>query len=885
MKRRSRSLTPEDVEKLRLDFKERYHNFKLLLSANNRALEMMADMERALSGREPFGMAFIRSRCTSVGVNVYRMVRKINRLAPEKYTLLFQRFDEIEKKIEALLSEKKALPDKRLLIFMEDIDKDMVDVVGSKMANLGEIGKRLKMNVPDGFTLTAAAYQRFIEENDLQAEIDRRIQSTDADAEDFERLYNLSIEIQQLILRSPIPGDVENAVKEAWMLLEERAGKTITVALRSSAVGEDLAESSFAGQYRSELNISKEGFFDAYRDVIASKYSLPAVTYRLNRGYRDEDIPMCVGCLVMVDAVAGGVTYSRSPVNVRDDTVIINAAWGLPKSVVDGSDACDEYRVARGTSLQVVAEEIKRKERKFVCYPEEGVCRTDLTGDTRDLPAISHETVKTLAQTAIRLERYYGTPQDVEWGVDAAGIIYVLQCRSLKVADEMEISPAPSMPAVPDAAVVVRGGVTASPGAASGEVFTVEKEGDLLAFPEGAILMVKQALPRWAPLLSRAAAVVSEKGGFAGHLANVAREFQVPALFGIPEASTLLRRGEFATVDATGRVLYRGKIEKLLGHKQSRKNLMENSPVHNLLKAVSAHIVPLNLLDPDAPEFHPEHCKTFHDITRFIHEKSVQEIFRFGRDHDFSERSSKQLYYNVPMHWWILNLDDGFDREIKGKYVKLENIVSIPMRALWRGFTAIPWEGPPAPDGKGMMSVMFRATVDPSLATGVRSKYAERNYFMISKNFCSLTSRLGFHFSTLETLVGERASENYISFQFKGGAADFDRRIMRVHFIAEILEDLGFRVAIKEDHLSARMKNEDMPFILKRLEALGYLTLHTRQLDMIMANANHVEHYRSKLKTDIHTILSTCAEPDDLKLDLCWLEDPDTASEPVSDTS
>ncbi len=873
--RKSRTAKPEAVEKLRLDFKDRYQNFRRLLGANNQALEAMAAMEQALSGGEPFGMAFIRSSCTSAAVNVFRMIRKIDRLAPKKYALLFERFDAIEKKVEALLSEKKGSSDSRLLIYLKDIDKDMVDAVGSKMANLGEIGKHLMLRVPDGFALTAAAYQRFIEENDLQAEIDRRIQSTDSG--DFEALHNLSTEIQQLIIRSKIPEDLEAAVAEAWALLEKQAGSRITVALRSSAVGEDVAESSFAGQYRSELNVSRDGFFDAYKDVLASKYSLQAITYRLNRGFRDEDIPMCVGCLVMVDAAAGGVAYSRSPVNAHDDAVFINATWGLPKSVVDGSDACDEFVVSRENAFQVVREDIRKKERKFACYPEEGVCRMDLTGETQDLPAISHETARELAEISVKLETHYGSPQDVEWGIDSGGLIYVLQCRPLKTSEIQEGEASGPAGTEGGETVLARGGVTASPGVAFGEAFIAEKGGDVLAFPEGAVLVVKAALPRWASLLSRAAAVISEKGGFAGHLANVAREFEVPALFGIQRATTLLRRGDPVTVDATGRRLYHGKVKALLDQKKTRKNLMEGSPVHNLLKAVSAHIVPLNLLDPDAPEFHPKNCRTLHDITRFIHEKSVQEMFNFGKDHDFSERSSKQLHYNVPMHWWILNLDDGFDREIEGKYVKLENIVSVPMRALWRGFTAIPWEGPPAPDGKGMLSVMFRATVNPALATGVRSKYADRNYFMISRHFCSLSSRMGFHFSTLETLVSERSAENYISFQFKGGAADMERRLMRVHFIAEILEDLDFRVSIKKDHLSARMESREMDFMLKRLEILGYLTLHTRQLDMIMTNPGQVEYYRSKLKSDIQSILSTCAGQDDLSLEICNAAGPENS--------
>ena len=307
-------------------------------------------------------------------------------------------------------------------------------------------------------------------------------------------------------------------------------------------------------------------------------------------------------------------------------------------------------------------------------------------------------------------------------------------------------------------------------------------------------------------------------------------------------------------MDADARRIYAGRVASLLPALPRPRNLMAGSPVLDALEAAAAHITPLTLIDPDAPAFRADNCKTFHDITRYAHEKAVHEMFRFGKEHHFPERSSKQLVCDVPMQWWILNLDDGFAQEEPGRLVRIENIVSIPMLALWQGITALAWQGPPPVDGRGLMAVMFQATTNRSLVPTVRSRYANRNYFMLSRNYCSLQSRLGFHFATVEALVGPRTIENYASFHFKGGAADLDRRRRRVRLIEDVLETFGFRVTLREDALSARIEQHDQAAMEAALRRLGYLVIHTRQLDMVMANGDARDHYRQRLLEDLERL-------------------------------
>lgn len=849
-------LSETSAKELSTAFKARYHSFKLLLAANNKALELMAELEGALRGNRLFGMSFVTSRCTALGVNVFQMVRNLDNLAPEsgKYVVLYSRLQAAQKLIQdELTGEYRISKDSRLVIPLNKIDKEGADLAGGKMANLGEVKNRLKMPVPSGFVITAAAYHHFFKHNALQEEINRLIQA--AVLERVDHLFRLSSQIQQRVLRAEIPPELAREIKQAYGSLQDRTGKKdLTVSLRSSALGEDAADASFAGQYRSQLNVRPENLLDAYKDVVASKYTPQAMHYRLMRGLRDEDMPMCVGCLAMVDARTGGVAYSCNALDIRDNRIHVTAAWGLPKSVVDGNAAADLFVVEKSDPLKIVKRHVAHKESKYNCYPLEGVCRLELTGDEAEQPCLADDEILRLAGLIRDLEEHYGSAQDVEWAVNQNGDLIILQSRPLRQASA-DASKGPMQ--ADGVRAAVSGGIGASPGTACGPVFRVNKDSDALRFPEGAVLVLTQPLPRWASLLGRAAAVVAEQGSQAGHLATVAREYGIPAIMGMGPGVGVLENDEVVTVDAEGGAVYRGKVESLLRPAERKHNFMAGSPIYKTLEEVTKHIIPLTLLDPDSPRFAAENCRTLHDITRFCHEKSVVEMFDFGKAHHYPQRSSKQLYHEVPMQYWVINLDDGFYEEVDGKYVKLENIACKPMLALWEGIVAVPWDGPPGISGKGFASVMFEATANPALATPFKTSLANRNYFMISRDFLNLQSRFGFHLTAVEALVTERSQINYISFSFKGGAADQDRKNLRVRFIGDLLDGLGFRVEVKADTAFARLEGLEVEEMLSRLRVIGYLLMHTRQLDMIMAAPAAVEHYRDKMNRDIKKVMAS----------------------------
>ncbi len=177
------------------------------------------------------------------------------------------------------------------------------------------------------------------------------------------------------------------------------------------------------------------------------------------------------------------------------------------------------------------------------------------------------------------------------------------------------------------------------------------------------------------------------------------------------------------------------------------------------------------------------------------------------------------------------------------------------MRALWEGMTAVPWKGPPPVDTKGFLSVMLTASTDPSMDPAVRKGFAEKNYIIISKHFCNLSSRLGFHFSTTEAYVDDNPNENYVSFIFKGGAANVDRRVRRVQLIGKLLQQFDFRTEVKEDSLFARLEGYDQDYVKERLKVLGHIIMHTRQLDMGMSNVARANWYYEDILKGIESIV------------------------------
>ncbi|MEW5722739.1 MAG: PEP/pyruvate-binding domain-containing protein [Thermodesulfobacteriota bacterium] len=833
-------------------FVRRYQAFLEVLRNNHRVLMTLADMQEKSTGDYVFDRAFVRSAYETVAEGVLRIIEHLNALGEGRYEGLFPAFAKTDEAVRRRLEARPVIPKTDLVLPLASLDRERTEAAGGKLALLGELANRLGLPIPPGFVVTTWAFQEFIHLNRIGELIAGR--TADLDVRSYDQLRAASLEIQGRIKEGLLPPALEEALGRAYQALVRETGQEgLRVSVRSSELHEDITF-SFAGQFDSVLGVAGSELAAQYKRVAASLFTPRALAYYLSRRFETGEMAMAVGVLAMIRAEASGIMYSRDPEEPEADEVLINAVWGLGPFAVGGRAPVQTYRVGGPGLDQVAAGPPVRQETMLAASAEGGTSEVPVPAAWSGRPCLSPEQASVLASWARRTEAHFGRPQDLEWALDREGRLYLLQARALRPVPRRDKSE-PRRPRVsPEHKPLLDQGTVASRGAAAGPVFLARDEKDLAAFPTGGVLVIREARPEFAAVLGRAAALVADLGGVLGHLATVAREQGVPAVFNTGQGTKVLTPGLEVTVDADFAVVYAGAVKEILSRRPETE-IEPDTPALRQLRDVLGMIAPLNLTNPREPGFSPAGCRTLHDITRFSHEMALRSMFELSRGRYFAEHSAKRLVCEVPLEWWIIDLEDGLAPGHKGKTVKPEEIVSRPMQALWRGMTAFPWKGPPPVDTKGFMSVMFGAMTDPGLEPASGRKFVDKNYIVLSKNFCNLSSRLGFHFSTTEAYLGDNPLENYISFIFLGGGADPDRRARRVQLLGRVLERFDFRTETKGDSILARLEAHPLEFLEERLMVLGHLLIHTRQLDMVMYKEPMVDYYYRNTVKEIESFV------------------------------
>ncbi len=801
---------------------DRFTHFLALLEKNNQVLKIISDLEEKSQGEHLFDMNYIRASVDAVRSGVSEIVERMIALGGERYIPLRDKFAAINAAVEDLVEGKGRIEKDDYTVPLDRLGRERAHSVGSKNAQLGELKVKLGLPVPDGFAITAWAYKRFVDANALGTRITERIDSLDIKR--YEDLVRVSEEIQAMVTAAPVPEDLADAIHRSYDDFVRRCPNT-ALAMRSSAIGEDTLF-SFAGQYRSFLNVTGPEIIDRYRAVLASKFTPKAIYYFLSHELSESELAMSVCCLAMVDAAASGVTYTRDPVRPDDDCVLVCSIYGLGKYLVDGTLTPDLFRVSRADA-SIQESHVARKPVRLVVRPGGGTAEEAVPEADQTVPSLNGQYLRKMLGFAVKIESHYGCPQDIEWALDRTGCLQVLQTRPLHVIRRRSVD---SLPDVSRLEVLRSGGTTVCPGAGSGPIVHVTSPQDLAAVPEGVVLVAPHPFPGLITVMGKVTALVTELGGVASHMAALAREYQIPTLVGVSRAAELPAR-QLVTVDATGAAIYAGAHPDLCAARRPESELFADTAIFGVLGRVLAKISPLDLLHPADPNFTVDNCRTFHDITRFAHQRAMDEMFSRATSMEDKDRVGLRLKSDIPLEVRIIYIDQDAYGLGERRRITEEEIACAPMKAFWSGVKKEGWAGDaPTPSVGGLMSVLS------THLTADKEEFLECSFAILSKEYMILSLHLGYHFTTVEALCTPEANKNYIRIQHKGGGASLDRRTRRVQLIQDLLSQVGFEHAGKGDFLDSSVSYLDPAVILQTLSLLGRITMITKQLDIALSN-------------------------------------------------
>ncbi|QTM98401.1 phosphoenolpyruvate synthase [Sediminibacillus dalangtanensis] len=494
------------------------------------------------------------------------------------------------------------MAEKRYIRWFKEIRKGDIPLVGGKGANLGELTNG-GIKVPPGFCVTAEAYSDFVKERNLDKQILEEVKQLDM--ENNAQLQSASALIRELILQTDILKAIEEEIREAYATFQSNLQvDDLFVAVRSSATAEDLPEASFAGQQDTYLEI--KGISEVIRHVKkcwASLWTARAIYYREKQHFDHFDVSLCAVVQKMVNSKKAGVLFTSNPVTENHNQMMINASWGLGESVVSGMVSPDEYIVDKKNN-RVLEKHIATK--NFLVVKNEKAVGTSkvavkefLGEDLVTQQCLTATEISRLSADALRIEKMYHSPQDIEWAIDCdTNELYILQARPITtlkkeetvVKEQVEIK-----------RVALLRGLAASPGTGSGKVRKIKDITEISKVEEGDILVTIMTNPDMMPAMKKAAAVVTDEGGRTCHAAIVSREFGIPCIVGSNNATEVLKEGMEVTVDATRGVVYQGILEEPAEKNRERNqtpSVIDQMNLHQLAPITGTKVY-MNLGEPD----------------------------------------------------------------------------------------------------------------------------------------------------------------------------------------------------------------------------------------------------------------------------------------------
>jgi pyruvate,water dikinase len=464
--------------------------------------------------------------------------------------------------------------------WFEELTIHDIPLVGGKNASLGEMYRELASEgviVPNGFAITAEAYRYMLDQADAWPHLHALLD--DVDADDVAELARRAQQARDLVYAAPLPADLQQQILDAFAQLQQQYQDDLTVAVRSSATAEDLPTASFAGQQDTYLNIrGGQALLDACKRCFASLFTDRAIHYRLDQGFDHFKIGLSIGVMKMVrsDLAASGVMFSLDTESGFSDAVFITGAYGLGENVVQGAVDPDEFYVHKPTFAQGYRAVLRRTlgAKKIKMIYSDGRTREPI----RNVATSNHERrqfciddseVLQLADYALKIERHYGRPMDMEWAKDGLdGKLYIVQARPETVASQKVGNVLEQYQLKQTGEAIVKGHAVGSK-IAVGQARVIDNVAKLGSFKPGEVLVADMTTPDWEPVMKTAAAIVTNRGGRTCHAAIIARELGVPAVIGCENATAAIASGSMVTVScAEGDVgkVYAGRLDFEVKH-------------------------------------------------------------------------------------------------------------------------------------------------------------------------------------------------------------------------------------------------------------------------------------------------------------------------------
>ena len=460
-------------------------------------------------------------------------------------------------------------------LWFNGLSMDDVDKVGGKNASLGEMVSNLAnvgVSVPNGFATTSYAFNQFLDHEGLDERIHQLLD--ELDVEDVEALRKTGATIRQWVLEAPFPADLEQDIRDNYKELTDNHPE-ISVAVRSSATAEDLPDASFAGQQETFLNVKGiDAVLEATKHVYASLFNDRAISYRVHQGFNHRGISLSAGIQRMVrsDKASSGVMFTLDTESGFDQVVFITSSWGLGEMVVQGAVNPDEFHVHKpmleAGQYPIVKKTFGSKQIKMIYSDRQEIGKQveiiDTSVEERSAFSLNDEEIKELAKQAMIIEKHYKRPMDIEWAKDGIdGKLYIVQARPETVCSQSEQNVIERYELSNKADVIVEGRAIGQR-IGKGPVRLVDSLDQMSLVQDGDVLVTDMTDPDWEPVMKKASAIVTNRGGRTCHAAIIARELGIPAIVGCGDATSKLTDGETVTVSCaegeTGYV-YQGELE------------------------------------------------------------------------------------------------------------------------------------------------------------------------------------------------------------------------------------------------------------------------------------------------------------------------------------